>query len=518
MSELEGLIALVLAAVLLAAAARRVGAPYPVFLALGGALLAFLPGAPTLVVPPELALAIFIAPVLLDAAYDASPRDLKDNWAPLIGLVVFAVGLTTIAVAGVAHALIPAMSWAPAIALGAIVAPPDAAAATAVLRGLRPPQRILTILEGESLLNDASALLIYRLAVGAVAADGFSFQAVAPTFVFAVAGSAIFGPALGWLFLRLVDRVQHVPTAIILQFASTFGVWILADRLGLSAVLTMVCYAVTVARSAPERTPARIRIPSYAVWESAVFMLNILAFIFIGLQIRPILDRIEPGLRGRYFFVAGAVLVTVMVVRIAWHMSFNAVVRWRDRRHGFNPPRPMLQPTVGSGLVISWAGMRGIVSLAAALALPGAFPYRDVIVLTAFSVVLGTLVIQGLTLKPLLRALNLQDDDPVGRELEAARARALRAGLTSFERDSSAVAESVREEFTAHLGPAGANRGDGRHAAHGEIHRAALQAARQAVIDMRTNDEIGDDAFHQMEEELDWLEMAGGGKEESAPK
>ena len=162
----------------------------------------------------------------------------------------------------------------------------------------------------------------------------------------------------------------------------------------------MVCYAITVARTAPERTPARIRIPSYAVWETVVFVLNVLAFVFIGLQIRPILDSLEPALRGRYFAVAGAVLVTVIVVRIAWHMSFNAVIRWRDRRFGFHPPRPMLRPTVGSGLVISWAGMRGIVTLAAALALPAAFPFRDLIVLTAFSVVLGTLALQGLTLEP----------------------------------------------------------------------------------------------------------------------
>ena len=295
------------------------------FLALGGALLAFVPGAPSFTVPPELALALFVAPVLLDAAYDASPRDLRDNWAPVTGLVVFAVGLTTIAVAVVARALMPAMPWAPAIALGAVVAPPDAAAATAVLRQLRPPHRILTILEGESLLNDASALLIYRLAVGAVAANGFSIGAVAPTFLFAVAGSVVVGPALGWLVLRLIDRVQDVPTAIILQFVSTFGVWILADRIGLSGVLTMVCYAMTVARTAPERTPARIRIPSYAVWETVVFVLNVLAFIFIGLQIRPILESLEPAARGRYFAVAGAVLVTVIVVRIAWHMSFNAV-------------------------------------------------------------------------------------------------------------------------------------------------------------------------------------------------
>ena len=145
------------------------------------------------------------------------------------------------------------MPWAPAIALGAVVAPPDAVAATAVLRQLRPPHRLLTILEGESLLNDASALLIYRLAVGAVAANGFSIAGVAPTFLLAVAGSVVAGPALGWLILRVMDRVQHVPTAIILQFVSTFGVWMLAERIGLSGVLTMVCYAITVARTAPER-------------------------------------------------------------------------------------------------------------------------------------------------------------------------------------------------------------------------------------------------------------------------
>jgi CPA1 family monovalent cation:H+ antiporter len=325
---------------------------------------------------------------------------------------------------------------------------------------------------------------------------------------------------LGWLSLRLTDRVQDVPTAIILQFVITFGVWILADRIGLSGVLTMVCYAMSVARTAPARTPARIRIPSYAVWETVVFVLNVLAFVFIGLQIRPILASLEPAARGRYFAVAAAVLLTVIVVRIAWHMSFNAVIRWRDRRHGFHPPRPMLRPTVGSGLIISWAGMRGIVTLAAALALPAAFPFRDLIVLTAFSVVLGTLTLQGLTLKPLLRALNLRDDDPVGHEVGAARETALRAALARFEYDRSPVAEAVRLEFTAHLGAAdaGPEDSDARRFAHSDIHHRALQAARQAILAMRASDEIGDDAFHQLEEELDWIEMAGGGQEESEPE
>jgi CPA1 family monovalent cation:H+ antiporter len=168
--------------------------------------------------------------------------------------------------------------------LGAVVAP-DAVAATAVLRELRPPHRLLTILEGESLLNDASALLIYRLAVGAVAVNGFSVAAVAPTFLLTVAGSLVAGPALGWIVLRVMERVQHVPTAIILQFVSTFGVWMLAERIGLSGVLTTVCCAMAVARTAPERISARTRISTNAVWDTVIFALNILAFIFIGLQI-----------------------------------------------------------------------------------------------------------------------------------------------------------------------------------------------------------------------------------------
>jgi len=323
---------------------------------------------------------------------------------------------------------------------------------------------------------------------------------------------------LAWLFLWLTKDVCDVPTSIILQFISTFGVWILAERLGLSAVLTMVSYAIAVARRAPERVPARIRIPSYAVWESAVFVLNVLAFVFIGLQIRPILESLAPETRKRYLLVACAVVLTVIVVRIVWVMTHNTAYRWKIRRFGFHPPRPMSPPTVGSGLIISWSGMRGIVSLAAALALPaggaeGGFPYRDLIVLTAFAVVLGTLVVQGLTLRPLIKALDLQDEDPVVREVEAARQRALEAAMTTLAGDTSPAAEAVRQEFDAHLnraaaGPAAA--GDPR-SSHEEIHRRALDAARRVVFDMRARDDIGDDAFHRLEEEFDRIEMGSGG-------
>jgi monovalent cation/hydrogen antiporter len=509
MQELEHILALFVAAVLLAAAARRVGAPYPVFLAIGGALLAFIPDAPAPSLPPELVLALFVAPVLVDSAYDASPRDLRDNWAPLVSLVVFAVGLTTAAVAVVAHALVPGLPWAAAVALGAIVAPPDAVAATAVLRALHPPQRILTVLEGESLLNDASALLIYRVAVGAVAAGSFSLQAVAPTFLLSVVGSLVAGPVLGWITQRLLERVQHIPTAIILQFVGTFTVWLLAERAGLSGVLTTVAFAMTLARTAPARTPARIRVPTNAVWATVIFALNIFAFIFIGLQIRPILVELAPAARREYLLVALAVLATVVVVRVAWHMSFNAAIRWRDRRFGFHPPRPMLRPTVGSGLVISWAGMRGIVTLAAALALPIGFPARDLIVLTAFFVVLGTLLLQGLTLKALLRKLDLHDGDPVAAEVRTARERVLAAALAQLPAGSSPAMDLMRKDMKMRLGgTAGAARTGTQGSGHEDAYRAALRSARGTLLALRDAGDIGDDAFHTLENDLDWLEAS----------
>ncbi|HZM49302.1 MAG TPA: sodium:proton antiporter [Vicinamibacteria bacterium] len=513
MHAFETLIGLLLVAITLAAVARRVGAPYPALLALGGAVLAFIPGVPVFSIPPDLALALFVAPVLLDAAFDASPRDLRENWVPVASLVVVSVLLTTMAVAVVARMLVPAMPWAAAVALGAVVAPPDATAAIAVLRQVRIPHRLLTILEGESLLNDATALLIYRLAVGAVVAGTFSIGSVAPAFLLAVAGSLVAGPVLAWLLLAVTSRVSDIPTAIILQFITTFGVWIAAERVGLSGVLTVVCFAFTASRSAPERTPARIRVPSYAVWDTVVFVVNVLAFVFIGLQMRPILSALEPGRPALYFRVALAVLVTVIGIRIVWVMSHNAVLRWRIRRHGFHPPRPTLRPSVRSGLVVSWSGMRGIVTLAAALALPiqagtAPFPFRDLIIFTAFAVVLGTLVIQGLTLRPLLQALDLRDDDPVGREVELARERALLAALATLEGEDSPAAEAVREELTSHLEQVREEEDEHGHGpAHAAMHRRALAEARRVVLEMRARGDIGDGAFHRLEEQLDWVEL-----------
>ena len=507
----EALLGLLLAAVVLAAIARRVGVPYPAFLALGGAFLAFIPGSPTFAIEPRLVLALFVAPVLLDSAFDASPRDLRNNWVPLVNLVVVGVAVTTLTVAVAVRTLVPNIPWAAAIALGAIVAPPDATAATAVLRHVKPPHRILTILEGESLLNDASALLIYRLAIVALATNTFSVGANAPVLLVAVIGSVVFGLVAARVVLRLTKDVRDVPTSIIVQFISTFGVWIVAERIGLSGVLTMVCYALAVARPASEMTPARMRIPSYAVWETAVFVLNVLAFVFIGLQIRPILSALDPAVRVRYLWIAAAVLFAVIAVRLVWVGIYYAVVRWRShhiRRHR-RPNQPL--PSFKGVFTVGWSGMRGIVTLAAALALPlqiggAAFPFRDLIILTAFAVVLGTLVIQGLTLGPLVRIFQLRDDDSVAREVTSARDRALGAAVAILDGFDSEVARLVRQEFTSHLGAPSEMEDESSH--HQRLHRSALVAARQTILQMRASDEIGDDAFHQLEQEFDWIEMA----------
>ena len=510
LTTFEWIIGLLLGAVVLSATARRAHVPYPTFLALGGVLLAFVPSGPPWTLEPNLALALFVAPVLLDAAYDTSLRDLRDNWLPVSTLVFVAVGLTTASVALLAHWFKPDMPWSAAIALGAIVAPPDAAAATAILRQVRLPYRILKILEGESLLNDASALLIYRVAVDAAATAHFRWQDFAPILLLGLAGSLVAGYGFAKISMRVTRRITDVPSAIIVQFANTFVVWIVAEHLGLSGILTIVAFAITVARTAPARIPARLRVPSYAVWETVVFVLNVLAFVLIGLQLRPIWQRLDQPLRLKYCLIAAMVLAIVILTRIVWVMSYNTMTRLAIARFGFRARRPMAAPTIQGGIVVSWCGMRGIVTLAAAFALPNDFPYRDLILLTAFAVVLGSLVIQGLTLRPLITTLRLKDEDPVAAEVGRARAIAYRAALDAIDGDPSEEAEILRLEYRALLLRA---KGDPDGVVSGELpadplRRRAIAAARRSILELRRSEHIGDDAFHRLEEEFDWAELS----------
>ena len=528
MHVFEIIIALLLAGAGLTSLSRRIGTPYPAMVALAGAALALVPGTPTLVLDPELALTLFVAPVLLDAAFDASPRDLRANWRTVAGLALGAVALTIVVVAVAVRLLVPDMPWAVAIALGAIVAPPDAAAATAVLKQLRPPHRLLVILEGESLFNDASALLVYRLAVGATLVGALSPASVVPMLLVVTVGSVVLGFVLSRAILAVNTRIHDVATAVVVQFCGTFGVWMLAERLHLSGILTVVVFAMVTSRRAGT-IPARLRIPSFAVWEFAVFVLNVLAFILVGFQLKAILGRIDAGTLVNYAVVAAAVCATVIVARIAWVSGAAAFSRWRCRPRPDGAPGP--HDRVGlskrAAAVVGWCGMRGIVTLAAALALPtggadgGAFPYRDLILFTAFSVVLGTLVVQGMTLRPLMTALELKDDGSVEREVRFARVETLRAALgATTQLPGEEMSGLLRQRYEVLLrraeaelaaGDASPNgespRSDGSFNVDSAIVRTATSAERQRLLALRADGTIGDAAFQRIEQELDWEEL-----------
>ena len=541
MRVFEVVIALLLGGALLAALARRWGAPYPALVALAGAALALVPGAPTLVLDPELALALFVAPVLLDAAFDSSPRDLRADWPTVAGLALGAVALTIAVAAVVARLLVPGMPWPAAVALGAIVAPPDAAAATTVLKQLRPPHRLLVILEGESLFNDASALLVYRLAVGATMTGALAGWSVLPTLLVVTAGSVALGLVLARVSLRLLSRISDVATAVVFQFGLTFGVWILAEQLRLSGIITMVVYAMSAARVAPQLVPARIRIPSYAVWEVAVFVLNVLAFVLVGFQLKSIGQRASGATGARYAVIATLVCLAVIAARIVWVTGVAALSRWRprprprprrrDQRKEDSAParRDPVALDSRAAAVMGWCGMRGTVTLAAALALPTgsgrtpAFPYRDLILVTAFGVVLGTLVLQGLTLRPLMLRLKLVDDDTVDREVRLARIETLEAAVAAASTCPGAdTAELVRHRYELQLrrarGEVGADGDGAAEAADVAVVRAATEASRRRLVALRGDGTIGDAAFQRVETELDWAELdwtqiLGGGGE-----
>lgn len=514
MALFELVIALLFGAALLTMLARRFGLPYPTVLAVAGAALAVLPtGKAPVTLDPELALALFVAPVLLDAGFDTSLRDLRANWAPVMSLVLFCVVVTVAAVALVARALVPDMPWAVAIALGAIVAPPDATAATAVLRLVSPPHRMLVILEGESLLNDASALTIYRLAVLAATGTSLGTWTVAPTLVMSAGGGCLLGYGLGralpWMFRRFDD----IPVHIVTQFVSTFAAWIFADAIGASPVLTVVVYAMTLARSTALEQDAENRRHSFAVWDVATYALNALAYILMGLQLHTIIRR-TGGEGAFYLGFSLLVLLTVIVTRFGWVLLYNrglALHRHVRRRRGVADDGP--EPTLATAAAVSWCGMRGIITLATALALPGAdvFPHRDLVVTAAFTVVLGTLLLQGTTLKPLMGWLGLHDEGEVGREERLARRAGAEAALRMLKGRHEAEAEPLRHEFQVRLEELTAD-ATLSAATLASLRMDAIATERRVIAKLRRNRTIGDAAYHTIEEELDLAEGHAAGR------
>lgn len=504
MALFELTLVLLLTAVALTALSRRLEIPYPSLLALAGVGIAFVPGAPMIEIDPELALALFIAPVLLDAAYDTSLRDLNRYRLPLALLALGAVVFTAAVVAFVGWKM-AGLPIAAAIALGAIVAPPDAVAASAVLGQFKVPHRITAILQGESLLNDATALLIYRLAVSAALGSIMLSNAI-PTILLSTIGSLAAGYLLGRFSLLTLSQIEDAASSTVVQFAGTFGVWILADRLGLSAIITIVVYAMTIARMAPRRMSARRRVSTYSVWESAVFVLNVLAFVLMGLQARSIVGRLSGEGQGEAFLIAATVLAVVIVARLVWVGSYVAIIRWLARFGSEGQRRDV--PTFGGAVLVGWCGMRGLVTLVVAIALPAGFPGRDPIVLAAFAVVLGTLVLQGMTLKPLLRILNFDPDRTVDNEVAQARVAIMQAALDVLSRKTSAAAAVVREQYEAQRLIA-QNPEDAQAATeYDRLRLYAINRQRDTLEELRRNGTIGDEAYHRLEEEIDWSELA----------
>ncbi len=505
MNFFESLLALLAIAILLLQISRRLSVPYPTMLAAAGVLLALVPGAPEIRLDPHLALALFIAPALVEAAFDFPLVTIRHYWRPLFSLVVVAVLITAGSVAwlGVALGGLPLYA---ALGLGAIVAPPDAAAATAILRSVRMPRRTVTVLKGESLLNDALALMLFTAAV-AFHDKTTSEGALALRLALAVPGGLLLGIGAGLLTRRLIPHVTGTLGGNLLEFVSTFGVWIIAERLHLSAVLSVVAFGITVASFSSLATSPRMRIHSFAVWDTAVFLLNVLAFLLMGLQAKAIVDTMTAdGLQQAAIF-SGAVVLVVVATRMAWLIVYNRLARRAKWLRGDLDAAPLRQ-----GVLIGWTGMRGLVTLATAFALPLDFPSRNLIVLSAFSVVLATLVVQGLTLSSLVRALGLDGDDGLADELNRARVdldRTKEKSLVEDEERLSSDAAAAMANSTAFKDRGGAS-----------LDLIALRRQRVRLNHLRNSGAVGADVFLILQEELDFAEVAvsceaGGRIEES---
>jgi len=515
--QLETVIALLAAVLALATAARRVLIPYPIFLVLGGLVIGVVPNVPTLRLDPDLVFLIFLPPVLWSAAYFTSLRDFRANLRPITLLAVGLVLATTAVVAAVARFVMPGLSWPAAVALGAIVSPPDAVAASAIARRLGIPFRIVTVLEGESLINDAAALVLYRSAVAAVVTGAFSLTDALWQFVLTSAGGVLIGLLIGGLVcwaLRLTDD-SLTETAITLL--APYAAWILAERTHTSGVLACVAGGLYIRQFFSAAVAPATRIQSNAVWRLLIFVLNGVIFALIGLQLGAIR---EAGLSAdlRTLVRLGALIsIAAIAIRLIWVPLAVVIPRYVSRALRARDPIPPW-PWV---LLLSWIGMRGIVSLAAALALPvttasGApFPFRAEIILVTFAVILATLVLQGLTLTPLIRVLELGEDRTL--ELEEARAREEAAqaaiahldGLASTPWARRQDVDRLRAVYTQRIRLAspielGADVGAARaQVAFRRLRHETLSTERRALIKLRDQGVVSDEVLHRLEQELD---------------
>jgi CPA1 family monovalent cation:H+ antiporter len=440
--QLLVLLALLVAVMAMLIIAPTLRIPYPIILVIGGVAIGFVPGMPELELPPDLVLVAFLPPLLYAGTFFTSLHELKLNMRPIGLLSVGLVILTTLVVAAVAHAAIDGLSWSSAFVLGAVVSPTDPIAATAMARRFGVPRRLVSIVEGESLINDATALVAFRFAVVAVVSGSFSIWEAGLEFVYGVTVGIAIGLAVGWLIRHLRRRLDNPPVEITIALLSGYIAFIPAELVHASAILAAVTVGVYMGAHTSELTTARTRVQSDAVWDIVVFLLNALLFVLIGLQLPVILDELSGEPAGALLLYGLIVSATVILVRIVGTYAVSYVPRFLSRRIRERDPYPPWQHPA----FVSWSGMRGAVTLAAALAIPlttdaGApFPARDLIQFLAFCVIVATLVGQGLTMPLVIRFLDLERDHHADAEEARARIHAAEAALGRLE-------ELIEEEW-----------------------------------------------------------------------
>lgn len=519
MQHLELVLWLLVVVTALAALAERLHVPYPMLLLAGGIVLTFIPGLPSVTLDPGLALFLFLPPILFSAAYSTSWRDFWSNRRP-IGLLAFGLVLfTTVLVAWIAHALIPGISWAAAFVLGAIVSPPDAVAATAIFQRLGVPTRIVTILEGESLVNDASALIAYRFALAAVVTGAFSPWHAVFQFILLLFGGILLGVVAGFLLSRAIGYVREPSLETAVTMLAPYGIYIAAEQLGFSGVLATVAAGLYFGRQAPVVLTPAARLRGETIWQFFVLLINGLVFILIGLELADIRATIAGNDLWPLVWHGVVISLAVIVIRILWVFPATYLPRWLVPGLRRNDPAPNWRLT----FIVSWSGLRGVVSLASALALPTLtdqgvpFDHRHEIIVIAFIVIIVTLFGQGLPLDWLITRLNIPADDRIQREELLARRAAAQAALAKLDEigDEMWVPQDHLEEMRTRYRHIVDHMPEGPSGELEELHtRAYLKlrgiardASRQALIDLRNRGVIGDEARRRVESTIDLDEL-----------
>ncbi len=503
----ELIVALLLCAVGLAWLARRWHVPYPIMLTLGGVALSLMPHLPKLPLDPNLILVIFLPPVLYPAALLTSWRDFSRAVRPISLLAIGLVIATTVVVGAALKCLVPDMPWAAAFAFGAIISPPDAVAATAILGTMKLSRRTVTILEGESLVNDATGLVLYKFAVAATLSGAFSIVEASGQFILVAAGGVAVGMLVGYAYVLLHQRLHDSLIEIMLSLTLPYSAYLLAETLHVSGVLAVVAAGLLRARHAPEVFSPQTRLLGRSVWQLVVFVMNCLIFILIGLQLPEILAALGNRPLSQLLGWGLVVSLVAMLVRLVWVFPSAYVPRWLSRRIREREAQPPWQMVT----LIGWCGMRGIVSLAAALALPAQFPYRDLIIFLTFCVIVATLVVQGLTMPPLIRFLKIGADWKSHDEERKARTKVLQAALREFDtcsRDhptAKVTSDLVREEYRQRIESLHPTRlaFHDQPESFQQLRIALVSAERKELIRLWRAHEIGDDTLHEIEHELD---------------